>query len=558
MKVPNPVNISDEELALGLCLNDQLLFSMLFQPGDISELPTVPQRLMFLDNSEWISICTSRSVLKTVSLIGRIMRRMATYLPREDGKVEEALVTAPAEAHLNPLVNRLFGYITNEPMLYALIKAKNGLTKGDKPEIKLKTNLEIYMRLEGSSGTDVNMVGIHPIWIISDEMAFGIEICHRSRLAGLQPWGQVIYAGVPNSVRSIFWKIDQTREGRDWSRHKFSMFDGNPLFIRSERHRERITKAFGGDNSVDFATQVKGEWGDEATASFPPGSISWNDQIPYFISVLSGEKVEEMYHTGQWQLGVGIPAVRAYRTCIGWDYGYSPDPSTFLIGVQHKMDDPWVTYARVSLFQVKPERQIEVLKYLVQTVLGNTVAMISVDNDYSYHELNSDRHRWLFGSRSKRAIPNGVVKIDMITGQLLTDEDLKRPDIRQHQQEGKVTLQNRRYWMTETLRRMMGNAIQNGAGRKLHLGVDPELENEFMVTVERREGGKITYHVPKRANIGGTRVLPDQIFDALRFLIDAISEVDRGEIGVNASELMEVLGWAGHADPNQPWIASYG
>src|SRR3990172_4391120 len=265
-----------------------------------------------------------------------------------------------------------------------------------------------------------------------------------------------------------------------------------------------------------------------------------------------------MSHTGQWQFGLGIPDIRAYRACIGWDYGYSPDPSTFLIGVQHTMDGPWMTYARVSLYQVRPERQIEVLKYIVQSVLGNTCAMISTDSDYSYHELMSDRNRWLFDNRCKRALPNGVAKIDMITGQFVTDEDLKRPDIRMHQQEGKVSLQNRRYWMTETVRRMMSNAIQNGAGRKLHLGVDPELENEFMVTVERREGGRITYHVPKRANIGGARVLPDQIFDSLRFLVDAISEVDKGEIGVNASELMGVLGWAGRPDPARPWISSYG
>ena len=158
------------EAALGVILNDQLLFSLFFQKSDLSIEPTPQQKMMILDNSDKVLACTSRNVAKTISLIGRVTRDIATYLPSGDKKDQEILISTPTQAQLDPLINRLIAGINRQPFFKSLIQESN---RGDKPRLLTKTRLTIHGRLEGSSGTDVNMTGIHPVKIYADEMSFG-------------------------------------------------------------------------------------------------------------------------------------------------------------------------------------------------------------------------------------------------------------------------------------------------------------------------------------------------------------------------------------------------
>lgn len=662
------------EAALGVILNDQLLFSLFFQKSDLSIEPTAPQKLMILDNSDRILACTSRNVAKTISLIGRVLRDIATYLPTGDKKDQEILITTPTQAQLDPLINRLISNINREPFIKSLIQESN---RGDKPRLLTKTRLTVHGRLEGScltgdtlvignemisidmmragylpefiycyneqsgrwskstdfkviengeqtvydtcfeygfqikatsghlfltkrgwvstenltdsdsvmvmtgtwakllskseigflptydlqvapyhnfiangivvhnSGTDVNMTGIHPVKIYGDEAAFQNHVNHRSRMAGAMPETKWFYAGVPNGVRTTpFYELDQTKIGNDWSHHKFSMLNSNPLFVQSRKYRNQIIKSFGGKNSPDFITQVLGEWGDEAQSSFPPGSISWTDGIPYFMARCSGADIDRALQTGTLARALNnIPQVRCYRAAIGWDWGYSPDPSTFVLAYQMGENQPWRTYARISLYQVTLPKQVEVLKHLVSVVLGYKHSMISVDNNGAYQTCLSETNKYMFDGRIKLTNQGGVVEIDSDTGTLVTPETKESYDIVNRRKEGKIVKMGRKYWLTEQLRRFMLNSILKTEGVQLELGFDPDLENDFVSTVElKTASGQTIYDVPKQG-----KVFADQNLDAVRALIDSIVEIERfGQpVGVDYSGMIRQLGWIG-------------
>jgi len=557
---------NNDALALGIVLFDQLLFSLFFQSGDLSIEPTVPQKLMFLDRSRRVLLCTSRNVAKTVSLIGRMMRDVATHLNVKRRKgvashIDEIMLTTPTEGQLNPIVDKLFGNLTHTPGLKCLVKEYH---KGDAPELITTTNLKLYARIEGTSGTDRNMVGIHPIKIYGDEQAFSSAVNHRSRLMGAFYDTEWVYAGVPNGVRGTpFYNLDQTGDGDNWSKHHMSALDANPRFRgpNATKHRKQLIKDYGGEHSPEYIMQVLGEWGDEAMSSFPPGSVSWSNDIPYFISILSGKDVEVAIKTHALPMSMRIPQVRCQSALIGWDYGFSPDPTTFLVAVQTGNDSIWRTYCRVSLYQTALPHQIEVLKFIVNTILSNRLTMLSVDSQPAYQLLISDDNKHIFQGKIKLTNQGGAVEIDLDTGEFIKEDRRMQSDIQAKRRLKRTAIQRRKYFLTEMFRRYMMNALLNIEGPKLIMSYDTELETELIGTVERRrpDSGLIVYEVPRQS--ARNRPAPDQIVDAARALSDCIDEIDRTsqKAGEDTSELVIAMGWSrrGMGEWQAPWSKVY-
>jgi hypothetical protein len=89
----------------------------------------------------------------------------------------------------------------------------------------------------------------------------------------------------------------------------------------------------------------------------------------------------------------------------------------------------------------------------------------------------------------------------------------------------------------------MLNSILKADGVQLELGFDPDLENDFVSTVERKTAsGQTIYDVPKQGKVN-----LDQNLDGVRALIDSIVEIERfGQpVGVDYSGMLNQLGWIG-------------
>lgn len=551
----------EELLCLGLILNDTLLFEKFFQKKDLSLEPTVDQKLMIADESQNVLLCTSRSVAKSVSLIGRIVKDAVTYQPQTDMRTDEILVFTPAESHLTPLVGRIFDMLNANPLFRPLIKTWNRTT--DKPLLETYSGLKIHFRIEGQSGSDTNMVGLHPYKIYGDECAFGNHICHRSRMAGALPNCKIIYAGVPNGVRNTpFYSLDKTSAGDEWSRHKCSMITANPLYLQSKRYRSKMIKMFGGKHSPDYITQVLGEWGDEAMSSFPSGSVSFDTFIygrkihPYYPIRISGAELGNAIRERRLPSLIRIPSVQCIRAAIGWDYGFSPDPTTFLVAIQTEENGPWKSYCRVSLYNTPLHHQIDVLRFIIDNVLLNRVAMISTDNQIAFQEMMREELQYIFRNIIKLANPGGTIEYDTELNIVVDDSNRDRPEIVLHKNDGRVIKEWRKYWLTEMFRRYMSNVIlQRTDNTRLELGYDSELESELLGTVERRQRDHTVYEVGKDAH----KVNQDQITDAARYCVDSIMQIESNRSTpeqANMDELIAVMGWAKRSGAEK-WIAPW-
>lgn len=549
MKTRIQLESHNDALCLGLILTDQLLFSQHFQKADLSLEPSVPQKLMALDNSMKILACTSRNVAKTVIMMrGRLLRDISTYLPTGAKQQEEILLTTPTEGQLEGVAPYLISDINRQPFFKSLVKRQN---LGDKPEIELKTGLIIKGRLEGLSGSDKNMTGIHPIKIYGDEQAFADEINHRSRAGGAQVGCRWIYTGVPNNLKQTpFYKLDQTPAGKYWSHHNFGLFEGNPSFIGNKKAQKEKIREFGGESTLDFITQVKGAWSDSASSAFPPGSVSWieDPNVPYYHHNFNGRQVRDAIERDKLFVLLGTPSVLAKRCCIGWDFGLTVDPTTFLVGIQTEDNGAWRTYCRYSLYQTPVADQIEVLKMIIRRIVNEKFIMLSMDNPVAGEMLSSSDNLQYFNNKFKFTRAGANVDVDIETWKVVTDETKELPEVLDKKARGKILKMGRKYFLTETIRRMMLNQINSRRlETRLELGLDPELEGDLKSCIEQKtQGGTIVYPVARSKGVSG-KISPDQALDALRALVDSIVEIT-GQFQTTSPDALAMiasLGWVG-------------
>jgi hypothetical protein len=417
-------------------------------------------------------------------------------------------------------MDRLFGRILREPILKGFFKIR----RGEAPIID-SPSMRVYFRVEGMSGTDRNMVGLRAKCIWGDEMAFSNGVCHNSRLQTALPNCKWLYAGVPNGVRNTpFWRLDQTSDGSEWSRHKYPTFI-NPLY-ESQEAKDDLEKSYGGKTTQGYITQVLGEWGEELLSSFPPGSIGIKN-IPYYIKSLSN--IARVGDLDNLPLMLGIPSVRVYEFCIGVDYGFSPDPEEIICAYRmSESSDEWVTYCRIELRRVAMPRQVEIILYIIRSIIIGKFAGLSCDNISLVQSLqsadpdNQDLYLW--------SSPAGITKTS----------------IKESGGDKEVSVRNKEYYVT-LLKRYLMNAVVGLFGIRLWLCQDPAAIDELVGTTERKlDSGYTVYYGPTDPRASGTPRQLDHIRDGLSYLCAAISlSVMSVAMDDTSDELMDALGWVG-------------
>lgn len=519
--------IDDDDLALYLCVEDEILFLLLFWADDFREEMSPQQKALALDRSKKVLACTGRKIAKTIIGPESKVVRYGLLHDQRGNSIDEALVFCPRESQLDLILNRIYARVAVTPFFASFIP-KGGMTRGDKPVMRWSTGLMVYFRVEGISGTDANMVGIRATIVIGDEMAFGNEICHTSRIHTAMPDAIWWYSGVPNGWRgSPFYRLDQTEDGADWSRHKYSTYV-NPIFSGPEQKQELI-RSHGGENTHGYKTQVLGEWGDEFTTSFPPGSISIGNQ-PYFVKTLTSALKNSDTAIA---LALGLPAVRADKFCVGWDYGFSPDPA--ILKIAYLKDGIWLCYARIDMRQVPLPIQVRVVKYLYQHILQGILGGISTDNADAVQVLQADDPDR--ADRFFRAVPGGSMQMVDSEGKLVTETDP------QSGKEVPVKIRIKQH-LTERFREFMINHNLGLEGIQLVLGRDSEEHEELAGTTERRTESYVIYQGPPDPD--NSRGQLDHITDANRYLTDAIMRVAVSEqADESEAALIRAMGWRG-------------
>lgn len=529
------VDITDDEMLMIAAMNDELLFMLMFWDDDLGLEPSIEQKMMACDRSKKVLACTGRKLAKTLIVESKIIRLGMMHIAEGAG-ISEALMFCPRDNQLGPIVDRIFGRISRVDFLKAFVL---DMRRGEAPKMTFSTGLIWYFRIEGTSGTDANMVGLRARYIVGDEMAFGNEVCHSSRIQTAMPTATFWYSGVPNGVRlSPFYRLDQTEAGKDWSRHNYATYI-NPLYPYESTH-QRLIQDYGGETTQGYVTQVLGKWGDEMISSFPPGAISVGTQPYHTREITSAVKNTD----SAVALALGIPSVRAEKFCIGWDYGYSPDPAVLEIAYT-RGGNKWECYARITMRQVTTPIQCRIVKYLYANVLMGSLGIVACEHSSSVQDMQV-----LDPEKSDRFIqtnPGGTMGMVDAEGQ---------PVLRLSEKTGKpepVEIRVKQY-LTEQFRQYMINENLDLPGIRLVLGNDRELIEELAGTTEMKtQAGYTVYYGPPDPNSSGKML--DHSTDACRNLVNAIMRsTDRPE--ESEDELLAAMGWTG-GDGSTGWGASW-
>jgi len=523
--MPLKEKVSEDRLLFGKLLHDQIDFRRFFWKKELYLPLSLDQRLMCADESERILLCTGRKTMKTINLEAKVIQ---ISLLHDEGDAE-AMFFTPGQVHMSPVRDRIISRV-NRNVLFRAIKLNFNKNEGI---LDFKTGLRWFFRIEGSSGTEENMVGPRCIHMIGDELAFGGQRCHDARFQTALPGCKWVYAGVPHGVRdSPFYRLDQTGEGLDWSRHKMTTF-ANPLY-QTEESKQTLLKDYGGENTQQYITQVLGEWGEEVFSSFPPGSIAIKPELPYTYQEFTGRQIERFIKADALDSYIRVPRVDASRYIISVDHGFSPDPS--MIGVFYEAKDKeWHQLARIKLLRVTIIHQAKLINFLNVNLLDKKVAVICTDEIDLLDQLRdvdestSLGHKDDYVSKCLLAQPAGTIEIGV-------DEA------------GNPIKKRLKQWMMEELRKAMTYAnLELPYDYHVWLAQDDEVEQELRGTTERTTpSGKVVYMPERRGQ--------EHNAEMLRYLVWALHHISEPRY---QEESLEGLGWIPTGEPGS-WKAPWG
>ena len=536
-----PDVLEDRAMCMGLVLEDDLLFTLQFWEEDLTiptdredlgdlagkQLIKKPQKILLLDQSRRVAACTGRKTIKTVNLESKSIK-WPLWNRRQRGH-DEAMVVAPGQTHLRLLMDRVFPRVAKTP-LFALFCDPSDQLRGEGLQ-RWKTNIWVHWRLEGLSGTDKNMAGPRAKWILGDEMAFGNEVCHGSRIQSALPRANFNYSGVPNFIPSPFRTITSAPYTRGWSVHRGSTFDYNPLYASKESVTNLIS-AYGSVTNPLYQTQVLGIWTEQMGASaWPPGCFIFHT-YPY--RVFSPDHKDVADH--DW-----AKVLRGLRTdfksyVIGWDYGYSPDPSAMII-MGSNDNYKWYAVARLRFRDVVEPDQVD-LVLAINRVLKKRVLGISCDSRTAMQLLEKRRGHNI---KCMWSMPQGATdRLDVDGDQMLDDK-------------GKEVVVRNREFMSELSRDSMAYA-NLGAPYYFYTYLsesDHELVDELTTTTcYRTRAMYLVYAAAKKTP--GSRSDEDHNTDALRFACDVLYKLWLSAVEGKEEETVEGLGmFSGEVMPGQ-------
>jgi len=181
--------------------------------------------------------------------------------------------------------------------------------------------------------------------------------------------------------------------------------------------------------------------------------------MPYYSRNFTGPDVLQSVKDNKVWMLLKIPSVKMSESDCGVDYGFSPDPTTFLVAIQTEENGPWRTYCRISLYGTRVDAQLEVLKAICVGVLDHKLVMLSVDREEVFQQLTSDLYRHLFEGRVKLTNQGGTTEVNLDTWRAITSETQDSPDVLDARARGQVVKLRRKYFLTECFKRAMMNQI---------------------------------------------------------------------------------------------------
>lgn len=586
-----------DEVCAALTLLDPLLFVLAFWAEDMTipesrlDLPaewrgnqivTLEQRKMAYDgavyrlwrdalpeaaseSSRKVAMRTSRKIAKTLLMEAAIIQTaMTKTLPG----VVEGMIHTPRENHMAPLRNRIEKKLDATPLFRMMRRnfdRENGI-------LNFHNGWTWHFRIEGSSGTGTNMVGLRASVMIGDEADYSQDSPYNEREQTALPGCAQLWGGVPRGVRGVFWRVcNLTSESKSWSIHRYDI-RANPLYHSQEAFADQVK---GDWYSQRVQTQVFGRDGEEAVSSFP--IVPVDSVAPYAIRRFSS--AEYSIYRGNIGSFLNLPVALvddAESWMVHLDYGYSPSPTE--LGISYLKNGTWNVFARIEMMRVDNTPMAEIIHEIDTAILPRRAALIVTDahgqgrgvlsslhSDPRYEDEDYGRRAVAVGFEGTTPIP-GVkahrkckqpVRIESRDGMYLCDYCGERLYGESELMDATVST---KVFLTNELKLAFvkgQNVLDSGRnkwpdGVSIVLGNDPEVQDELGGTTEiQSQGGVIRYVTPQDV---------DHMTDMLRCLVSGISRINAIETDYdNFDADYEASGWVvdpaseSHVSWQAPW-----
>lgn len=316
---------------------------------------TYYQHEFMCDFSHYISLCCARAVGKTESIVGIIEWTLVNKIFPGDYIV----YNVPNKAHLDPVWDNLTRSFRVNSLLKQYIDSRRGINSSEH-SIKLFNNTSLLCRIAGTTGTGVNVVGLHSPFEVIDEN-------------GLYPWGtwielqptqnvwqdgfRLITAGVPTGLRerNVCFYADELDS--KYSHHRISAHQ-NPRYTEEREHDN--VEQYGGIDSEDYIHHVLGRHGTPTFAIFDRNLMKF-EEYPVFKLTLNGLKIaddSEYYNKLATLPAIGV---KFDYTLVGIDLGYT-EPTA--IHIMYAKNGKLYYHARVELTKVPYPVQKRLIDFL--------------------------------------------------------------------------------------------------------------------------------------------------------------------------------------------------
>lgn len=245
------------------------------------------QKEMLCDFNSYVSICTARSIGKTVSLVGIILWALINNIFPGD----HLLYTVPNKNHLLPVWKGLVRSLRSNSLLKHFTDSKRGINSSDYI-ITLKNQAQLFCRIAGQTGTGVSVVGLHTPFELADEIfyyPYGTWIELQPTLNTFTQGFRLMVAGVPTGLRENCVGYQCDMEDSSYTKHRVSAHE-NPRF--TEKDDKKAIEQYGGKDSDDYIHLILGRHGSAVFSVFDRRLFNISNN-PVYRLVINGIKIRK-------------------------------------------------------------------------------------------------------------------------------------------------------------------------------------------------------------------------------------------------------------------------
>lgn len=370
--------LTEEEWALSQVIAHPVLFREFVNIEDPNWTPLEEhERAWSTCTSPFVVMCCGRSVHKTTSMIEMLYWWMINdmFIPGDQG----LFVLVPNKAQKDLSFFRIRQACEKHWLIRHFVETDGiNISEG---RIDFVSGFQFLIRLTGQSGKEANIIGVHTYRIWVDEAQDvpwqpwqSLQNSYKEEIPG----HQLFVSGVPNGMRSlnVLYETDNAEKFNSYNISQSKMSWWTPEMEYAKRKQYHALQ----EDSEDYKHYILGQHGVPTFTVFDRARFLLEDyeseKIVINQHMIEGTKRTDSdgitrYHINEVVICPQVPIQYGVAPLIGvgYDVGFSPDPTVFMILYLEPVSNHWRILVRIVLERVEYAIQRQIFAWL-DTVYG--------------------------------------------------------------------------------------------------------------------------------------------------------------------------------------------